>query len=279
MRETKVEARATGGDILEWRHLGLLNLVDKHIARGITHLDTLVIVNDSIVSICLDIAKLRLLVVLSDTIDIGAQVGNGSRSRSGIDHDKLTPVTEVVGDLNVVERQGSHRESYTRILTIEEGEGEREEGTTNRSTGTHRGSVVGCRSDHVEVTLTLLSNTSPLKVIIEPVVVILLDLKVVELNLHVADEVMHGVVDKTNRGTGLRIDGRLEADGGEPSTEEGREDVVTLTREGEASLLGTKLGGNTDITKRNRNMGEPVSLLHGGYEPSNGVRTSIKKTL
>lgn len=58
VREANVEAGARG-EILEGDGLSLLDLVDEDIARGITHLDTLIVVDNSVVSIGLNIGEGR----------------------------------------------------------------------------------------------------------------------------------------------------------------------------------------------------------------------------
>lgn len=263
MGETKIERGTTGGDVLERSNLGLLDLVDEDVTRSITHLNTLVIVDDSVVSIGLNVGEGGELVVLGDTVDIGAHISNSHcAGGTGVDDNELNPVTEVVGDLHVVERKGGNGEGNTRVFAKEKGNGERQGSTTDAGAGADRSSIVGGHADHVEITLTLLAHTTPLEVIIQPVVVKLLDLEVVELDLNVTNQVVHKVVDPTDSRSRLGINGGLKANSGETSTKEGGENVITLARQGEARLASTELSSNTDVAKGDRNVREPVSLLN-----------------
>lgn len=281
MRETNVERRARG-NILEGSNLSLLDLVDKHITGSITHLNTLVVVNNSIVSKSLDILEAGLLsggnhasggrAVLNNVVN-----GNSSVA-TGVNHNKLLPVTEVVGNLDVVEGESSNGESDTSVLAEEEGERKRKETTTNRGTGANRESPGVNITNHVAVTLTLGSGDSPLIVVIEPEVIKLLNLEIVELNLDMADEVVHEVANPLDGG-GTTSNAGSETDRGEASAEESGEDVITLARKGEGSLGSTELSSGTNVAEVDGDHREPVGLLDAGDEPGNGIRATIKETL
>lgn len=276
VRETKIESRATGGDVLEGCHLGLLDLVDQDITRGITHLDALVVVDDRIVGIGLDIDESGGLVVLRDTINVSAHIGSGDTTGgSGVDDDELGPVAEVIGDLNIVERQRRDGKGNSRVFTKEEWEGERQSGTTDRGTRANGGGVIAGHTNHVQVTLTLLADATPLKVVIEPIVIILLDLEVVEFDLNVANQVVHQIVNPTDGRSRLGINRVLEADRGEASAQKGGKDIITLTRQGKACFASTELSGDSNVAEGDWNVRKPVRLLDGRDEPGNAMGATI----
>ena len=119
-----VKARARG-NVLEGSILSLLNLVNQDIARGITHLDTLVVVDHSVVSVGLNAIQLRRQIVLSNTGNVGGERANVVRAAnqrsSGVNHHQLGKVAEVISDLHVIEGQSSNGQSDTRVLAKEEG--------------------------------------------------------------------------------------------------------------------------------------------------------------
>ena len=107
-----------------------------------------------------------------------------------------------------------------------------------------------------------------------------MNLEVVKLDLHVANQVVHQIGDVTHVwDLGSNTDVGLEANSGHPHTEESAQDVVTLSGQGVRSLASTKLSAGTNVTKGNRNMGEPIALLNRGNEPCDGVRATIHETL
>ena len=63
-------------------------------------------------------------------VDRSGTDDRGTTSGVGVDDDELAPVTEVVRDLDVVEREGSNGESDTGVLTEEERERKGEVATT-----------------------------------------------------------------------------------------------------------------------------------------------------
>ena len=232
--------------------------------------------------------KLRRQIVLSNTVDVGREgahvEGVASKRGARIDHDELREITEVVGDLDVVEGQSRNGESDTRVLTEEEGQGAAQETTTNKVAKTNKRGVASYVTNHVVVALTLVSGAAPLKVVVEPVRVKLVNLEIVKLDLNVTDQVVHQVRDVTHSGgilSGRRrqLDIGLEANSGHPHTQIGAQNVITLSRQTERRLASTKLSGGTDVTKRDRNKGEPIALLNRGNEPCDGVGATIHETL
>lgn len=201
VRKANVEARL-GGHVLEWRGLCLLNLVDQDIARGITHLDTLVIVDDGVVSERLNVVEVGMftsslgdesrrrsrIVVLDNIANVYGAIAN---TKTGVNHNELFPVTEVVGDLNVIEREGGNGERNARVLTEEEGKRAAEVATSDSGSGADGEGERADHTNHVQVPLTLAAGATPFKVVVEPVGIEFLNDEIVELNLNVADEVVH----------------------------------------------------------------------------------------
>lgn len=286
MRETDVKAR-TARRVLEGGALGLLDLVDKDITRSITHLNSLVIVDDRVVSKGLHTAELGgsisgdTILILNYSSNVNGPAIVEGENWSGVDHHQLFPVTEIIGDLDVIKGEGSHGERNTGILTKEEGEG-KVEGSTRNIRSNKRGRGKGAHHpNHVEITLALVTRASPFKVIVEPEAVKFLNLEIVELNLHVLDKVVHEVIYPTNRShlASESTDRGVESNRGEPSAKEGRKDVITLTRERERSFASSKLGGSTNVAEADRDVREPVSLLHRGHKPGDGIGSTIEETL
>lgn len=116
VRETNVEGRL-GGDIFEGSILSRLDLVNEHITRSITHLDTFVIVNNSVVSTGLRILERRLLASGSLNVDVvdgsNATTDGAGGGKTGVDDNEIFPSAESVVDLDIVERESGNGESKT----------------------------------------------------------------------------------------------------------------------------------------------------------------------
>jgi len=85
---------------------------------------------------------------------------------------------------------------------------------------------------------------------------------------------VHEVVYPANRaGRGASS----ETDNGPAGTEERGEDVITLAGQGERSFLGGELRLGSNVTERDGDEREPVSLLYAGYKPGNGIGATVKE--
>ena len=252
--------------------------MNEDITGSITHLDTLIVVDDGVVGKGLNTSQMRRLSINGEPVNILNDGVNGdSGNCSRIDHDQFLPVSEVVSDLDIVEREGSHWEGNTRILTKEEGEGDRQKSTADREAWTDWAGIRAEHTDHVLVTDTFGSTDTELIVVIEPVVVELLDLEVVELDLDVTNEVVHQVVYPSNASVSSRYSA-FEADSRELGSQKHGKDVISLARKGKRSFARSEVGARANVAEGDWDMGEPIGLLNASYEPSDGIGATIEKT-
>lgn len=169
--------------------------MDEHITGSITHFDTLIVVNNDIVSESFNVGKGGYLSVLCDTINICTDVLDGSASGSRVNHDQFFPVSEIICDFDVVEGSGRSGEGETRILFKEKGKRERQKCSSDARSNTHWGSIGACHTDHITVTKSFVCGAPPFKVIIQPKVVKLLNNQIIEFDLNMSDEIVHQIVD------------------------------------------------------------------------------------
>lgn len=276
---------------------GSLVLSDEDITGGITHLVTLILMDDGVVRESLGADKSGggstgggSIRPDGDIID-GGGVESTSGVRSGEDNDELGEVAEDVVDLDVVEGEGGGGERDTRVFSEEERERDHARGTiTNRVAERGSGKSVGVTTegghggdvtDHVVITSLLGRRDLVLADNIEVVVVELLDDKLVECDLALLDKIVHEIAAPSNTGGRAvrRASGGLETDAGDDRAEPSVEDVVTGPVDGGGNVLGAEIGGSRDVTKRHGDEGEPVRLLDGRDEEGDRGRASVKERL
>ena len=210
VRKTNIEG-GTSRDILERSVLSALDLVNKHITRGVTHLDTLIVVNDGVVSLSLRVTQSRLLVLGTEDVHIragsrttgtwaiGAAGGGGTR----VDDNKLLPLADHIVDVDLVERKSGNRKCDTTVLAEEERQDAGEVSTgTKRHTRGYRGCHRSDVTDHVTVTNPLRAALAKLVVEVEPVVIKLLDDKLVERDVDLLKQVVHKVAGPSDARVG-----------------------------------------------------------------------------
>lgn len=292
MRQANVE-RALGADVLEGSILSGLNLADKHIARSITHLDALIIVDNGVVSTGLRVLDGGLLGGGAKDVDIR---GSGNTTSTGAtrttdnrgtgeDNDEFLPGTDVVVDLDVIEGESGDGESETGILTEPEGEGDREvatgtEGSTNGDGVSHGQDL----TDLVTVTETLGTGHAELVVEVEEEVVKLLNDQLIERDGHLLKEIVHQVVGPSQPSVGedtlVGLDGNevlVQIDQRDLAAEPNVEDVIGGSVDGGSDVTLAEVDG-ADVTELNGDVREPIRLLDTGDEPGNRIRTTEKET-
>lgn len=248
--------------------------------------------NDRVVRKGLRVDKLDALLALNNntSVVVGRRVDVRERcrrrstdtSRTGPQDQEITPVPEGVVDLDVVEGESRNREGDTRVLAEpeREDEGEVTTGTeervqvgsrAGRDKGRHRGNV----ADHGVVGKLLLCRDAEGGVKVEPEVVELLHNQLVERDRDLLEEVVHKVVGPPNGS--ILTDGTEEANIRELAAEPHVQNVVGGAVDRGGNVLLTK-ADRAVVTESDRDVGEPVRLLHGGDKPRHGVGTTIQKS-
>ena len=287
--QTEVETRRSR-HILERSALDGLLLIDEHITRSITHLHTLIIVNDSIMGICLRIDERRSLSSLS--VDSDLRIGTRStgtratRATDGkcatVEDDEVVELTEAVVDLDIIERQSGDWQSDTAVLREPEWKNCGTIGTvTERDTRADWGNHGSDLTDHVAVTDTLGSTKTELIVEIHPERIKLHHNKLIECDIDLAEQIVHEIVRPTD-GSICESAGNdstrcsPQRDNGDLCTEPNIEDIVPTAIYARRSVCLTKVK-ETLAPELNRNIGEPVGLLHTTDKPSDRIRTTIQE--
>lgn len=274
-----------------------LVLSDQNITSSITHLVTLILVDDGVVSKGLSPGKRRSGSTdgVSTSPDNNVTDGGGGVSTRGSgtreDNDELIEVAEDVVDLDVVERKSSSGERNTRVLSEEERERDHagssitnrvaERRTSKSISITTKRSHGGNVTDHVVITSLLGSGHLVLTDHIEVVVIELLHDELIEGDLALLDKIVHKIPAPSNTGSGPpRVtNGRLETNAGDGGAEPRVKNVVTGPVDRGRDVLGAEIGGSRHVTKRHGNEGEPVRLLDGRNEKGHRSRATIKERL
>lgn len=279
VRQTNVEG-GRGRDILEGSGLSALDLVNQNIARGVTHLNTLVVVNNSVVSERLRVNHARGRGSRSTALVDNNIVDSGVREfteRTVGNDDQLLPSAEGVVDLNVVERQSRNRQSNTRVLAEPERKRDREVATrTERSTSNNRVNHAADVTDHVLVANALGTRLAELVVHVKPETVELLHSQLVKGNGNLVEDVVHKVASPSQRSGVVNISN--ETNLGDTTAEPNAHDVVTRSVDRSTHITLTEVN-RASVAKRNRDVREPVTLLNSGDEPRNRVGTTVQVTL
>lgn len=233
VRVSEIEGRL-GRHVLEGGVLSALNLVNKDITRGITHLETLIIMNNSVVSMGVCIRQRNITTTDSGNIrGAGGNLG-GSTSVTGVDDDKLLPVTKNVVDSDIVEGKGSDWKRNTGILTEPEGKDTCEVATGSAfNTSLAITGHLGNSTNHVSVADSLGSINTEVVVEVKPEVIELLNDELIERDVDSGEEVMHEVVGPTNTSIiserGGRIGSLVEDNLGDTATEPDMHHVISRT--------------------------------------------------
>lgn len=272
----------------------MLNLSDQNITLVLTNLGTLILVDDGVVSIGRGVAKdggdagirgHNVRLGSSDTRGRASQTTDGGGT--GVDNDEVTPITESVVDANLVEGQGTRRESDTRVLGKVEGERDGEVATGTERVGAtlgqggtdgvgHGGNV----TDHVTVSDTLGTRLAELEVKVEPVGLKLLNRQVVKGQGDLLKEVVHQIASPANGAVHVETSsvGVLELNLGDGATEPHVEDVVTRAVNGGRHVLLVKVN-RARVAELNRDVREPVGFLKPSNEPGHSLGTTVEGTV
>lgn len=279
VRKTNVKGRP-GGHVLEGRVLSRLDLRDEHVTGSITHLDTLVVVDDGIVSVSRGIRQEGALRSRASNVNVAdrghTRARSGRRGHTGVDDHEILPATEGVVDLDLVEGQSGNGEGETRVLREPERQRARVVSVTTESgTGIDGGGQIGSLADHVLIAVNLAGRSAELVVKVEPEAVKLLDDKLVKGDGDVLEDVVHeevsppesGVVENVTRGV-------VEVDGGNLAAEPHVENIVSRTVDGRRHVLLAKVN-DTRHAKRDGDKAEPVRALDAADEPGDSVGAAI----
>lgn len=275
MGHPNIEA-GSSRDVLEGGRLDRLHLVHGKIAGSLTHLASFILVNNSIVDPSLDVGQSRRVGAIGGTIDVSNDIVDSDSLASGIDHDQVLPVAEIIGDLDFVEGKSRNGQGETGIFAKEERQGAEQSTTGKELTNRNWVHERGDHADHVLVSLTLGAGDTELVVDVQPPRVKLFNSQVVELELNVRDEVVHDIVDPPKQG--LTLDTGTEADSGELGASGSIQGIIGLTGKSKRRAAGSENGSNTDAAKGNFDSGKPIGLDDTSDEPSRSHGTTIEET-
>ena len=275
VRHTNIEA-GSGRDVLEGSRLDRLHLVHGKIAGSLTHLASLILVNDSIVDPSLNVGQSRSSGTIGGTVDVLNNIVDSNGLAGGINHDQVLPVAEIVGDLDFVEGESRNGQGETRVFAKEERQ-RAEQSTTGKELANRDGvHERGDHADHVLVSLTLGAGDTELVVDVQPPRVKLFNRQIVELELNVRDEVVHDIVDPPKQR--LTLDTGAEADSGELGASGSVQGIIGLTGKSKRRAAGSENRSNTDAAKGNFDSGKPIGLDDTSDEPSRSHGTTIEET-
>ena len=298
VREADIDG--TSSDRVEVLNRGSLDLLDEDIARGASHLLTLIVGDDGIVGPNVDVGHDSVLIRVQ-------QVGSGDRGSVpdtslgvvGINRQQLRQTTEGKVDTHFVIRQSSSRQSDTRITRVEKRqrqvEGSSRQNLTTLSIDVQRAArgVLGRRregdgarvgqgrdvTDHVVVTVALASRDSEGRPEVKVVVVETSSNQIVEGDLALGNQVVHQVASPTENTVASGARGGVVDSGGSNSVhrqaQPSVQQVITGTRDRDRPLLTearlTRARGQAD-----RDLGEPSGLANLTNKVSDSVRAAIQ---